>query len=74
MTIDKSLKIRRGTGGTRSVLTRAERLIKLKESDRWTEGTSPLGIPKVRVAKLVVRKKKKKEEAEEADPKKAKKK
>lgn len=74
MTIDKSLKIRRGAGGTRSVLTRAERLIKLRESDRWTEGTSPLGIPKVRVAKLIVRKKKKKEEPEEADAKKGKKK
>lgn len=66
MTIDKSLKIRRGTSGNRSVLTRAERLIKLKESDRWTEGVSPMGIPKVRVTKLVVKKKKKKEEGDEA--------
>lgn len=73
MTIDKSLKIRRGSSGTRSVLTRAERLTKLKESDRWTEGNSPFGIPKVRVTKLVMKKKKKAKE-EEADDKKGKKK
>jgi small basic protein (TIGR04137 family) len=64
MTIDKSLKVRRGMAGTRSVLTRAERLSKLKEADRWKEGDSPLGIPKVRVTKLVMKKKKKAKEEE----------
>ena len=38
MTIDKSLKVRRGGTGNRSVLTRGERLEKLKETDRWQEG------------------------------------
>ncbi len=52
MTIDKSLKVRRGATGNRSVLSRAERLEKLKETERWTEGQSPLGLPKVRVKKL----------------------
>jgi len=67
MTIDKSLKIRRGESGSRSVLTRPERLEKLKEADRWQEGDSPLGLPKVRVQKLVMKKKKKtKKEDEEA--------
>ena len=65
MTIDKSLKIRRGGSGNRSVLTRMERLEKLKETDRWQEGDSPLGLPKVRVIKLQVKKKKKKKEEEE---------
>ncbi len=65
MTIDKSLKIRRGGSGNRSVLTRIERLERLKEADRWKEGDSPLGLPKVRVRKLVMKKKKKKKEEEE---------
>jgi len=68
MTIDKSLKIRRGGSSNRSVLTRMERLEKLKESDRWQEGDSPFGLAKVRVRKLVLKKKKKKaKEDEEGD-------
>jgi small basic protein (TIGR04137 family) len=70
MTIDKSLKVRRGLIRSRSVLTRAERLAKLSEVDRWKEGDRVLGLPKVRVAKLALRKKKKtKKEDEEADEK-----
>jgi small basic protein (TIGR04137 family) len=59
MTIDKSLKVRRGATSTRNVLSRAERLERLKENDRWSEGMSPIGIPKVRVKKLSLKKKKK---------------
>jgi small basic protein (TIGR04137 family) len=62
MTIDKSLKVRRGATRNRSVLTRVERLARLKEADRWKEGDSPLGLPKVRVRKLAMKKKKKKKE------------
>lgn len=65
MTIDKSLKIRRGATSSRSVLTRAERLEKLKETDRWVEGQSPVGLPKVRVRKLSMKKKKKKAAGDE---------
>ena len=65
MTIDKSLKVRRGATRNRSVLTRVERLVRLKESDKWKEGDSPLGLPKVRVRKLTMKKKKKKKEGEE---------
>ena len=65
MTIDKTLKIRRGAGQSRSVLTRVERLENLREADRWQEGDSPLGLPKVRVRKLQLKKKKKKKEEEE---------
>lgn len=69
MTIDKSLKVRRGATSTRSVLTRAERLERLKENERWTEGMSPIGLPKVRVKKLSLKKKKKtKKEEDEAAP------
>ena len=67
MTIDKSLKVRRGATSSRSVLTRAERLERLKETDRWKEGDSPLGLPKVRVRKMVIKKKKKKKEEEGAE-------
>ena len=49
MTIDKSLKIRRGMIRTRNVLTRAERIEKLRDTDRWQEGDSPTGLAKVRV-------------------------
>ncbi|OHB80938.1 MAG: hypothetical protein A2W31_13785 [Planctomycetes bacterium RBG_16_64_10] len=60
--MDRSLQIRRGLTSNRSVLTRVERLARLKALDRWREGDSPLGLPKVRVRKLTMKKKKKKEE------------
>ena len=60
MTIDKSLKVKRGMNSNRSVMTRVERLKILMENGRWSEGDSPLGIPKVRVRKLTMKKKKKK--------------
>ena len=65
MTIDKSLKVRSGTGRSRNVLTRAERLAKLKESERWAEGDSVLGLPKVLVTRVSLKKKKKVKKAEE---------
>ncbi|MBN1852921.1 MAG: small basic protein [Pirellulales bacterium] len=66
MTIDKTLKVRHGGTTNRSVLTRNERIEKLKQSDRWQEGDSPFGLPKVRVRKLQMKKKKKKKEEETA--------
>ena len=65
MTIDKSLRVRAGLVRSRSVLNRAERLAKLKEADRWSEGDSPVGLPKVRVQKLSLKKKKKAKKEEE---------
>lgn len=67
MTIDKSLKVRRGLIKNRSVLTRAERLTKLADADRWQEGDPVLGLPKVRVQKLALKKKKKVKKEEEAE-------
>ena len=59
MTIDKSLKIKRGANTNRSVLTRVERVTKLVDEGKWSEDSSPLGMPKVRVRKLQLKKKKK---------------
>lgn len=67
MTMDKSLQIRAGMARSRSVLSRAERLARLQSTDRWTEGDSPLGLPKVRVYKLSMKKKKKRKEEEGAE-------
>ena len=73
MTMDKSLRARRGLVRSRSVLTRAERIERLKTSDRWQEGESPYGLAKVRVYKMAIKKKKKKKEEEEGEGKEEKK-
>jgi small basic protein (TIGR04137 family) len=67
MTMDKSLRVRRGLIRSRSVLTRGERIERLKAADRWQEGDSPFGLAKVRVYKLVMKKKKKKKEKEDEE-------
>ncbi len=64
MTMDKSLRARVGLVRSRSVLTRAERIERLKVADRWKDGDSPFGLDKVRVFKLALKKKKKKKEEE----------
>jgi len=66
MTMDKSLRARRGLIRSRSVLTRGERIERLKVADRWKEGDSPFGLDKVRVYKMTLKKKKKKKKEEEA--------
>jgi len=68
MTMDKSLRVRAGMTRARSVLTRDERIKRLTEAERWKEGESPFGLPKVRVYKLTMKKKKKKaKEGEEGE-------
>lgn len=64
MTMDKSLQLRAGLARSRSVLSRAERIARLQSSDRWQDGQSPLGLPKVRVYKISMKKKKKRKEEE----------
>lgn len=67
MTVDRSLKRRGRLVRARNVLKRDERIAKLRENERWEEGRSPLGLPKVRVVKASIgKKKKKKEEGDEA--------
>src|SRR5437763_17022080 len=67
MTIDKSLRVKAGAISNRNVLTRAERITKLKETERWKEGDNVLGLPKVRVLKLALKKKKKAKAEEGAE-------
>jgi len=67
MSIDKSLRRRTAGSANRSVLTRAERIKKLQELEKWTDGRSPFGLPKVRVQKIVLKKAKKEKAAEGAE-------
>ena len=66
MTMDKSFRVRKGSSSARGVLSRGERILKLKEQDRWEEGRSPVGLPKVRVVKTAMKKKKKAKEEGDA--------
>lgn len=65
MSIDRSLKKPSGIVRARNVLKRAERIAVLKEQDRWVEGQTALGLPKVRIQKVVAGKKKKEKKKEE---------
>ncbi len=67
MAIDKSLKRSNRLQRSRNVLTREERIEKLKFDEKWEEDQSPFGLPKVRVVKTVIGKKKKKKTEEEGD-------
>ncbi|MCY2948276.1 MAG: small basic protein [Gemmataceae bacterium] len=71
MSIDKSLKRKGSLVRARSVLTRAERILVLRGDDKFPEGRSPYGLPKVRVVKIG-KKPKKAAKTEEADDKKKK--
>lgn len=73
MTMDRSLKVQAGAIKTRNVMTRAERVARLKELDRFDEDASIVGMPKVRVVKVSLKKKKKVKKEEEGDTKKGKK-
>ena len=66
MTLDKSLQRKGRLVRSRNVLKRGERIDQLKTEERWQEGQSPFGLPKVRVIKTVVGRKKKKKTKEEA--------
>lgn len=69
MSIDKSLKRKAGMAGNRCVLKRTERIAKMLEDGKWTDGRSPYGLPKTRVTKVMLKKKAKKEAEGEADKK-----
>jgi small basic protein (TIGR04137 family) len=47
MSVDRSLKVKGALSRHRNVLTRAERIEKLKEEENWTEEDPVLGLPKV---------------------------
>jgi small basic protein (TIGR04137 family) len=67
VSVDKTLKTKRGFAGSRNVLSRGERIARLMEEDRFAAGRSPFGLPKVRVQKALAGKKKKKTVEEGAD-------
>jgi small basic protein (TIGR04137 family) len=65
MSIDRSLKVKGALSRHRNVLSRAERLEMLKEQERWNEGGSVLGLPKVAHRKSAAGKKEKVEKVAE---------
>ena len=75
MSIHSSLKLKNSLSRTRSVLTRWERIERLKEEGRWEEGDAVTGLPKVRTKfkirsrKQIKRMEAEKKAAEEAEKK-----
>jgi small basic protein (TIGR04137 family) len=67
MSIDQSLRRKNQLARSRNVLTRTERIKVLQNEERWQEGRSPFGLPKVRVLKVGKKSKKPKEEAATAE-------
>lgn len=67
MSIDKSLKRKSAIVRQRSVLNREERIKQLQSEERWQEGRSPFGLPKVKVVKIVLKKAKKAKTEEAAE-------
>ena len=63
MSIDRSLKLKDALVRHRNVLTRAERIDVLKDEERWNEGDSVIGLPKVAHRKSAAGKKAKAEAA-----------
>ena len=68
MSIDRSLKIKGALTRHRNVLSRAERIEKLKEEEKWNEDDSVLGLPKVAHRKSHAGRKSADETAREAAP------
>ncbi|NNJ26658.1 small basic protein [Alienimonas chondri] len=68
MSLDKSLRRKSRLVRARNVYTREERILRLQAIERWEEGQSPIGLPKVRIVRTVSgRKKKKKAKDEDGD-------
>ena len=64
----KTSMIEREKRRAKTVKKYAAKRAKLKEQERWHEGRSPIGLPKVRVPKLSMKKKKVKADAAEGEP------
>ena len=63
MSLDRSLKSANALIRHRNVLTRDERLTKLKEDEKWRDGMSVFGLPKVAHRKQELAKAEKEEAA-----------
>jgi small basic protein (TIGR04137 family) len=59
MTMHSSLKRAGKSGKFRCVLSRWERIQLLQEKGEWSEGSSVVGLPKVKVVKMKTSKKEK---------------
>lgn len=66
MSLDRSLKSASSLIRHRNVLTRAERLDRLKDEEKWTEEKSVYNLPKVANRKMALAGKPTKEETAEA--------
>ena len=67
MSVDKSLKMSGKLRRHRSVLSRAERIERLIDEEKWEDGKSVFGLPKVKTVRVRRRgKAKEKPEAAEA--------
>lgn len=67
MSIDASLRLKSSLARHRNVLTRAERIARLKELEIWRDDQKVLGLPKVSNRKAKAGKKAAKEEAATAE-------
>ncbi len=68
MSMNRSLKGASALVRHRNVLTRAERMARMQDEEKWTPGRSIFGLPKVANRKLEVGKVVKDDAAEGADP------
>ncbi|WP_068257995.1 small basic protein [Rubripirellula obstinata] len=63
--MDQSLRVKAGAIKNRNVMTRAERVARLKELGQFDESNSIVGMPKVRVVKVSLKRKKKVKKADD---------
>jgi len=68
MSIDRTLKVKGALSRHRNVLSRAERIVQLKDEERWADGDSVFALPKVAHRKSHAGRKAKEAAAKEAAP------
>lgn len=68
MSLDRSLKAANSLVRHRNVLTRAERIQRLSDEEKWTDAKGVFGLPKVANRKMALAKAEKTEAAEGATP------
>jgi len=56
MSLDKSLKSKNALRRHRNVLSRAERVERMVDEEKWTEGQSAFALPKTKVRRIVAKK------------------
>jgi len=66
MSQHSSLRLGKKSKQHRSVLTRAEKIKKLKEEDKWQDRKSVFGLPKIKILRFKIKKEKAAPAAEES--------